>query len=126
MDNSEVCFLVDGPGLPSEPVLESFCFAIGFVWFAFLSLWQGLMLLDDKGIVSVTSLFAVIRSDRAAVHSQLEHSPWWGVSAAGPWGTVCHSIPSGSRACFLLLSPGPSPSVPPIFRVTLPSIVKPS
>lgn len=42
----------------------------------------------------------------------------------GQW--PCHSIPSGSRACFLLLSPGPSPSVPPIFRVTLPSIVKPS
>lgn len=76
MDNSEACFLVDGPGLPSELVLESSCFASGFVWLAILSLWQGLMLFDDKGIVSVTSLFAVIRSDKAAedgrvyVHSQ--------------------------------------------------------
>lgn len=74
MDNSEACFLVDGPGLPGEPVLESFCFASGFVWLAILCLWQGLMLVEDT--VSVTSLFTVIRSDRAAedgrdyVHSQ--------------------------------------------------------
>lgn len=48
LDNSEACFLVDDPGLPHKPVLESFCFASGFVWLAILSLWQGLMLFDDK------------------------------------------------------------------------------